>query len=756
MFRHFLYTSVLVAGFAATISAQSPDATPERGVARISVINGDVSVRRGDSGDLIAAAINSPLVVQDQLITGPMARTEVQFDWANMIRLSHDAEVRFAELEYKRYIVQVARGAVTYRVLRDQDADVEVNTPSVSVRPVKKGVYRITVSSDGSSEITVRSGEAEIFTPTGSERLKSGRTMIARGTAANPEFRFVAEIQEDDWDRWNRNRDRDLERSRSYSYVSRDIYGAEDLDDHGNWVSVNPYGWVWSPRVAVGWAPYRHGRWSWVDYYGWSWVSYDPWGWAPYHYGRWFHSAPYGWCWWPGPVHARHYWSPGLVAFFGFGSAGVGFGFGNVGWVPLAPYERYYPWYGRGYYGGYRNGAYINNSVRIVNNVNITNVYRNARIDHAMTVVDHDGFSRGRSGSAAGGIRGAEFSRASVMQGPLPFTPGRESQRLADREAVARTSEGRDAGRFFTHRQPAAVDRVSFEDQRRGIQQATQRAFGGEGGRGLRTDAVGASQPPATRADRNAGAEHIRTFNTSGASDHVTGSINPSDQNGWRRFGSPRVDSPGTAGGGSERSAYFGQPAAGPSRAERSTGIDSRGWRRIGEGDTTHTPVRAERSSEGLGARGSERSSGQSGDWRRFGSRSEFNNAAPGASSREAGSNFENGWRNNVSPRSERQAMPRSEPRSEAFNGDAVRISPPIVRERSERQSFGGGMRGTPQMAPRNEGGGGMRSESSGGPRGGMSAPARSEAGGGGGGPRGGGGERSSGGGHSGGGGRGR
>ena len=402
MFRNLLFTSVLVAGIAVTVSAQNPDASPERGVARISVINGDVSVRRGDSGDLIAAAINSPLVVQDRLITGPMARTEVQLDWANMIRLSHDAEVRFAELEYKRYIVQVARGTVTYRVLRDQEADVEVNTPSVSVRPVRKGVYRITVSADGSSEITVRSGEAEIFTPTGSERIKSGRTMLARGSTGTPEYRFVAEIQEDDWDRWNRNRDRDLERSRSYSYVSRDIYGAEDLDDHGSWVSVNPYGWVWTPRVAVGWAPYRHGRWAWIDYYGWNWVSYDPWGWAPYHYGRWLYSAPYGWCWWPGSVHARHYWSPGLVAFFGFGSAGVGFGFGNVGWVPLAPYERYYPWYGRGYYGGYRGGAYGNNNIRIVNNVNITNIYRNARVDHGITVVDHDGFGRGRLGVAAG------------------------------------------------------------------------------------------------------------------------------------------------------------------------------------------------------------------------------------------------------------------------------------------------------------------------------------------------------------------
>jgi hypothetical protein len=651
MFTKLLVIPVLVAGFSATVSAQDPDEAPGRGVARISVINGDVSVRRGDSGDLIAAAINSPLVVQDRLITGPTSRTEVQFDWANMIRLSHDAEIRFAELEYKRYIVQVARGTVTYRVLRDQDADVEVSTPNVSVRPVKKGVYRITVFEDGSSEITVRSGEAEIFTPTGSERLKSGRTMMARGATADPEFRFVSEIAEDDWDRWNRNRDRDLERSRSYSYVSRDIYGAEDLDDHGAWVNVNSYGWVWSPRVAVGWAPYRHGRWTWVDYYGWSWVSYDPWGWAPYHYGRWFYNAPYGWCWWPGAAHSRHYWSPGLVAFFGYGSARAGLGFGNIGWVPLAPHERYYPWYGRG-------SRFVNNNVRIVNNVNITNVYRNSRVDRAVTIVDHDGFRRGRSGGYAN-IREAEFSRASMMQGSLPFTPERESLRLADRESNVRVT-GRDTGRFFSHRQPAAVERIPFEEQRRGVEQAARRTFLPEEQAGR--SSIRADAPAPARAERETG-------------------------NGWRRFGTPRVETPSSFDSRSDRATQFGQPSAADN--------GNRGWRRVGQ-DNTHTPVRAERSSERATEGGS--------DWRRFGGRSE----APAPSRTERAP--DDGGRRNISPRSERQQMPRSERRSESFAGDAVRISPPIVRERSERQSFnGGGQRSAPQAAPRAESGGGPR-----------------------------------------------
>src|SRR5438445_12832819 len=81
-----------------------------RAVARISVINGDVSVRRGDSGEIVAAALNAPVVVQDQIMTNEGSRAEVQFDYSNMIRLSPFSEIRISELEYNRYQLQVARG----------------------------------------------------------------------------------------------------------------------------------------------------------------------------------------------------------------------------------------------------------------------------------------------------------------------------------------------------------------------------------------------------------------------------------------------------------------------------------------------------------------------------------------------------------------------------------------------------------------------------------------------------------------------
>ena len=71
---------------------------PDHGVARISLVNGDVTVRRGDTGDLTAAALNGPLLVNDLLATGQNSVAEIQFDAANMIRLGNTSEVRIAEL----------------------------------------------------------------------------------------------------------------------------------------------------------------------------------------------------------------------------------------------------------------------------------------------------------------------------------------------------------------------------------------------------------------------------------------------------------------------------------------------------------------------------------------------------------------------------------------------------------------------------------------------------------------------------------
>lgn len=678
-------------------SACAQDDGPGRGVARLSLINGDVSVRRGDSGDWSAAAVNTPLVVQDSVVTGAASRAEVQLDWANMLRLASNSEVRMAELENRRYQVQVARGTVTLGVLRDSDAEVEVNTPQVSVRPLKRGLYRVMVREDGQTEVTVRSGEAEIYTPRGTERLNSGRAMLVRGTASEPEFQMVRAAAEDDWDRWNENRNRQLERSVSYRYVSRDIYGADDLDGYGRWVYDPPYGWVWAPYgIGPYWAPYRYGRWTWIDWYGWSWLSYDPWGWAPFHYGRWYHHVRWGWCWWPGDIHHRHYWRPGLVAFFGWGhhsGLSIGIGFGHIGWVPLGPYEPFYPWYGSRYYGGYRNRTYVDNSIHIVNNVNITNVYRNARVANGVSGIEAGEFGRGRVARALSGSE-VDFARSNLVRGAVPVTPTRESLRFSDRPVQAgnlpRTTE---PGRFFSRRPAAAVERVPFEQQRQGMEQMVRRGLGGGASEAAAGNLprTGAERGPARTETGNL--SRIEAGGRAAGARPETGSMTRGGEqapsSGWRRLGEP------IRGSATETRQEGIRPME--RRVEepaRTGGRSEEGWRRFGSPTPraeTAAP-RTERGAEPPAANQGNirRDSGEG--WTRFGGgrRSE---SAPAAEPEVRGL-----------PRSTRQpegrsergggAAPRSEsprfgaPREEGSRGgESIRISPPIVRERSAPRS---------------------------------------------------------------------
>src|SRR4051812_26271385 len=180
--RRLLFTIFTIAGTLLPVFAQQ-DEDASRGVARVSVIAGDVSVRRGDSGDNVAATLNAPLVAQDSLSTGPGARAELQFDFANMARLGANTEVRIAELQSQRFQMNLAGGLMTYRVWQNSNAEVDINTPVASIRPMRKGEYRVQVLEDGTTEVTVREGEVDIYTPQGSRRLGEGQTLTIRREA---------------------------------------------------------------------------------------------------------------------------------------------------------------------------------------------------------------------------------------------------------------------------------------------------------------------------------------------------------------------------------------------------------------------------------------------------------------------------------------------------------------------------------------------------------------------------------------------
>ncbi len=472
---------------------------PSQGVARISLIHGEVSRLRGDSGDWTATTLNTPISAGDWIATGDQSRAELQLDFANILRLSSSSQAKIADLTHTRIQVQMARGYASFTQFKGNEAEVEIDTPNAAVHPLRHGIYRIQVNSDAETEVIVRDGEAEITTPQGSTRVRHGEMVTVRGTD-NPEYRVSSAFGKDDWDKWNKDHDHIIEDAEGYRHTNHYYTGAQDLDEYGHWVYVPGYGNVWSPyRTDAGWAPYQAGRWVWEPYYGWTWVSVEPWGWAPYHYGRWFFYGA-AWYWWPGPVHVhyRPLWSPAFVVFLGFGHHG-GFGFGSIGWLPCGPHDYFYPWYGRGFNRvNVVNVTNINvTNVTVINN-NVTNIHNNnqgfgavrplggptlphmsnvaqadkiPQVRNSVSVVSSAEFGHGAM-ARPGKIDGATFHQAQAMTGNLPVMPGHESLGVAAKAPPVASSVQAGAGGhgFFTKSAPPAAT-PSFQQQQSQMQQ---------------------------------------------------------------------------------------------------------------------------------------------------------------------------------------------------------------------------------------------------------------------------------------------
>jgi hypothetical protein len=468
---------------------------------------------------------------------------------------------------------------VTYRILHPTSVNIEVDTQNLAVRPSKEGVYRIIVDDSGQSEVSVRLGSVEVSTTSGSQWVNEGQTLLARGQAADPEFKVADAIPIDDWDHWNERRDAAELNSASDQYVPEGVSGAEDLDQYGTWSNAPDYGYVWQPNEPVGWSPYSTGQWTWADWYGWTWVGYEPWGWAPYHYGRWFYRPQMGWAWYPGARFTRHYWSPGLVAFVGWG--GAGFGLGYVGWVPLAPYEALRPWWGRAYYG---RAGYINRSIPI-SNVNISSLYRNAAVMNGVNGVRGADFQGGRFQSISH-FSGAQIRDARVAQGGVPIAPGAASLRFSDR-TVASPPRAAANTRFFAREEPRPAEQIPLAQQQRAFQAARVSAPAAPASAqgGMRQGTVTRQQPAQSGTwrqfpDRNAPAQS----NAPAAQNPAARTNDAPAQQGsaWQRFGEPGT----SAEGGGRPGNSAGQPAVQQPGAG--------GWNRFGSPGNAQSAPRSQ------------------------------------------------------------------------------------------------------------------------------------------------------------------
>jgi hypothetical protein len=341
--------AVIVAIFAlATPAAHAQEAEemPAR-VGRIADYGGQLYHAPEDRvGEWAPIGLNYPIATGDSLWISGEGRAEIDFG-GGQFRLAGDTNVHVSRLDEREFSLFLAQGSVIVRVRAlDPGEEARVDTPNSQVLLARPGLYRIDVSADRQeTTVVVREGEAIAGVTNGTQQILPGQTATLFGLGdVQADVRNGTGL--DGFDAWSATRERRYLGNRSATYVSPNMVGYADLDDHGTWQTYPEYGAVWFPTsVAVDWAPYRFGRWVSLPAWGWTWVDDAPWGYAPFHYGRWaWVGGRWGWC--PGGYVRRPVWAPALVAWYGgsgWGTLSVGVGGPVYGWVPLGWREPYIP-----------------------------------------------------------------------------------------------------------------------------------------------------------------------------------------------------------------------------------------------------------------------------------------------------------------------------------------------------------------------------------------------------------------------------
>lgn len=471
----------LIAAISSVAIAQDQDQDdPPSRVARLGHMEGSISFQPAGESEWVEAVRNRPMTTGDKLWADRNSRAEVQLG-SSKIDLAPNTGFSFLNLDDRTVQIQLSAGTISVRVYElDRDNVYEIDTPNQAFTIDRPGRYRVESSENGDyTVVTIREGEGESTGNGQSYTIHQGQRVTFSGTnSLNAEVDQIGDP--DPFDRWSYDRERRYEDSPSARYCSRQVVGFEDLDEYGSWGPAPEYGYVWYPRVAVGWAPYHYGHWAWIDPWGWTWVDDANWGYAPFHYGRWvFVGRRWGWV--PGPREVRPVYAPALVAFVGGVGIGVG---GNVAWFPLGPREVYVPSYRVS--RGYVNRVNVTNTT--VNVTQVTNVYNTTIVNNTTTINNVTYVNRNVRGGVTAvprhafasaqpvGRNAVAVNESQLRRGPVnaraAVPPGRESvmgmhantanrvaappQAVASRQVIAKTAPPPPPPSFATRQQVLA------------------------------------------------------------------------------------------------------------------------------------------------------------------------------------------------------------------------------------------------------------------------------------------------------------
>src|SRR5216683_3080529 len=159
----------MLLGLAGLLSFVAPQARadeekdPPTRVARISFVDGSVSLQPGGQGDWGSAAKNRPMTIGDKIWVDKDSRAELQAGPAAM-HLGSMTALSFLNLDQGITQIRLAEGSINFRVSELRQGDLyEVDAPNLAFTVKEAGAFRIDVNENGdSARVTAIRGEGEV------------------------------------------------------------------------------------------------------------------------------------------------------------------------------------------------------------------------------------------------------------------------------------------------------------------------------------------------------------------------------------------------------------------------------------------------------------------------------------------------------------------------------------------------------------------------------------------------------------------
>src|SRR5213082_2683887 len=169
--------------FAAPKARADEEKDPPTRVARISHVDGSVSLQPSGQGDWGSAARNRPVTIGDKIWVDKDSRAELQAGTAS-IHLGSLTALSFLNLDQGITQMRLAEGSINFRVSELREGDLyEVDAPNLAFTVKQAGAFRIDVDETGdSARVTVIRGEGEVTAGGKTYEVHSGERGEFTGT----------------------------------------------------------------------------------------------------------------------------------------------------------------------------------------------------------------------------------------------------------------------------------------------------------------------------------------------------------------------------------------------------------------------------------------------------------------------------------------------------------------------------------------------------------------------------------------------